>query len=283
VKLRLRRLLRAFGPLRWAALGFLVIVIIASALAPLFAQDPLAQDYANANLPIGSAGHLLGTDGFGRDTLSRLLHGAGAELTIAFGTTAAALTLGTLLGILGGYFSGFVEVATMRVVVDVLLAFPPVILALLIVTIYGPGNLTLIVTMGILFSPVFARTAYGQTLSVRRNEYVEAAQAFGAGSRRILLGTVLPNISAPLVVQASVVIAGSILLESGLSYLGLGVIPPAPSLGSMIAENQRFMASEPQLILVPSGFIVLVILSFSLLSDVLHDWLDPRGKAARNV
>jgi len=283
MRTRYRRMLRAFGPLRWGAVVFLLVVIIASALAPLLAQDPLAQDYVNAGLPVGSPSHLLGTDGFGRDTLSRLLYGAGVELIIASGATAVAVTFGTTLGLLGGYFGGVVETLTMRLVIDVLLALPPVVLALLIVTIYGPGVVTLIVTMGVLFSPVFARTAYGQTLSVRRTEYVEAARAFGAGAPRILFGTVLPNISAPLVVQASVVIAASILLESGLSYLGLGVVPPAPSLGSMVADGQRFMATQPQLILIPSLFIVLVTLSFSLLGDTLRDWLDPRGKAARDV
>lgn len=280
---KLRRLLRAFGPLRWGALAFLLLVVASSLLAPVFALDPITQDITSAKLPIGSSGHILGTDGFGRDVLSRLLHGAGVELVIAFGATIIAFVLGTLLGLLGGYFGGFVETATMRIVVDVLLAFPPVILALLIVTIYGPGVVTLVVTLGILFSPIFARTAYGQTLSVRRNEYVEAARAFGAGTPRILIRTVLPNIAAPLVVQASLVMASSILLESGLSFLGLGVVPPSPSLGSMVADGQRYMATEPQLILVPSALIVLVILSFSLLGDLLRDWLDPRGKAVRDV
>lgn len=281
--LRLRRLLAAFTTMRVIALAFLVFIIIAAALAPVMTADPLAQDVANARQPIGSPGHLLGTDAFGRDVLSRLLHGAGVELYIAFGAMVIAFVVGTLIGILGGYFGGYVETLTMRVLIDVLLAFPPVILALLIVTIYGSGTTTLIVTLGVLFSPVFARTAYGQTLSVRRTEYVEAARAYGASVPRILAGTVLPNVSAPLVVQASLVMAGAILLESGLSYLGLGVVPPAPSLGTMVAEGQRYMSNDPQLILIPSALIVLTILSFSLVGDVLRDWLDPRGKQVRGV
>lgn len=281
--MRIRRLLAAFTPMRIVALVFLVLIIVASALAPWITVNPLAQDVANARLPIGSPGHLLGTDSFGRDVLSRLLHGAGVELYIAVGAMVIAFVLGTLIGLLGGYFGGFVETVTMRVIIDVLLAFPPVILALLIVTIYGSGTTTLIITLGILFSPVFARTAYGQTLSVRRTEYVEAARAYGASVPRILGGTVLPNISAPLVVQASLVMAGAILLESGLSYLGLGVVPPAPSLGTMVAEGQRYMSNDPQLILIPSALIVLTILSFSLVGDVLRDWLDPRGKQVRGV
>ena len=283
MSVRLRRLLAAFTTMRALALVFLLLIILASLLAPVITVDPLPQDVAHARQAIGSPGHLLGTDAYGRDVLSRLLHGAGVELYIAFGATALAFVIGTFIGMLGGYFGGFVETITMRVIIDVLLAFPPVILALLIVTIYGSGTATLIVTLGILFSPVFARTAYGQTLSVRRTEYVEAARAYGASQPRILGGTVLPNISAPLVVQASLVMAGAILLESGLSYLGLGVVPPAPSLGSMVAEGQRYMSNDPQLILIPSLLIVLTILSFSLVGDVLRDWLDPRGKQARGV
>lgn len=280
---RLRRLFAAFTPARAAALTLLLLLIIASMLAPVLTPDPLAQDVVNARAPLGTAGHLLGTDAYGRDVLSRLLHGAGVELVIAFGAMIVAFVLGTTLGLLGGYFGGTAETVTMRVVVDVLLAFPPVILALLIVTIYGSGTTTLIVTLGVLFSPVFARTAYGQTLSVRRTEYVEAARAYGGSVPRVLLGTVLPNISAPLIVQASIVMAGAILLESGLSYLGLGVVPPAPSLGSMVAEGQRYMSNDPQLILLPSALIVLAILSFSLVGDTLRDWLDPRGKQVRGV
>lgn len=279
---RLKRLIAAFTPLRWIALTFLLLLVLASVFAPLFTLDPLAQDVVNARAPIGAPGHLLGTDELGRDTLSRLLNGARVEFLIALGATALALMLGTLLGSLGAYFGRLVEMLTMRVVIDVLLAFPPVILALLIVTIYGSGTVTLIITMGVLFSPVFARISYGQTLSVRSAEYVEAAKAYGASTPRILFGIVLPNISAPLIVQVSLIMAGSILLESGLSYLGLGVVPPAPSLGSMVAAGQRYMSSDPQLMLIPSLLIVLTILSFSLLGDTLRDWLDPRGKQVRN-
>lgn len=276
---RARRLTQAFGPLRWAALAFLLALAAAALIGPFLLPDPLAQNVTSARLPLGAPGHPLGTDDLGRDVLSRLLHGARTELVIALGATLTAMTLGTTLGLLGGYFRGPVEMATMRVVTDVLLCFPPVILALLVVTIYGPGTATLICVMGVLYAPTFARIAFGQALTVRRMEYVDAARAYGAPVTTTLGRVVLPNIASPIIVQGSLIMAASILLESGLSYLGLGVPAPAPSWGSMVASGQRFMASDPTLIAVPGAVIVLTILSFSLLGDALRDWLDPRGKA----
>jgi peptide/nickel transport system permease protein len=273
------RILRAFTPLRWAALVVVVGIALTAALAPLILPlDPIAQDVANRLQPPGAAGHLLGTDELGRDVLTRLVYGARVELLIALGATVAAAVLGTLLGLLGGYFGGIVEFLSMRLVSDVLLAFPPIILALLIVTIYGPGEWTLIAVMGILFTPAFARIVYGQTLSVKRLEYVEAAKAFGAKTPTALFGVVLPNVAAPIVVQFSLIMAAAILLESGLSFLGLGVVAPAPSWGSMVASGQRYMATDPSTILVPSAMVVVTIVSFGLLADALRDWLDPRGK-----
>jgi peptide/nickel transport system permease protein len=169
----------------------------------------------------------------------------------------------------------------MRVGVDVLLAFPPIILALLAVTLRGPGAGTLIIAMGVLFAPTFARITYGQTISVKRLEYVEAATAFGASTRTRVFGVVLPNVSAPIIVQFSLTIANAILLESGLSYLGLGVVPPSPSWGSMVAQGQRYLASEPHALLVPGAVIVMTILAFGLLGDALRQWLDPKSRNVR--
>jgi peptide/nickel transport system permease protein len=273
------RILRAFTPLRWAALVVVLVIAVTAALAPLIQpHDPIAQDVANPHQPPGTSGHLLGTDELGRDVLTRLVYGARVELLIALGATSLAAVCGTLLGLVGGFFGGILEFLSMRLVSDVLLAFPPIILALLVVTIYGPGEWTLIVVMGILFTPAFARIVYGQTLSVKRLEYVEAAKAFGAKTPTALFGVVLPNVAAPIVVQFSLIMAAAILLESGLSFLGLGVVAPAPSWGSMVASGQRYMATDPSTILVPSAMVVVTIVSFGLLADALRDWLDPRGK-----
>lgn len=273
------RLRSAFRPLRVVALVYVILVLVVMALAPFLAPaDPLAQNITNSMMPPGSPGHFLGTDNLGRDVLSRLMYGARIELFIALGATVLAMVLGTVVGVLGGYYSGLIEFLTMRVGVDVVLAFPPIILALLAVTIAGPGALTLILVMGVLFAPIFARIAYGQTLSVKKLEYVEAAQAYGAKSPVILGRVILPNISSPIIVQFSLTIAASILLESGLSYLGLGIVPPTASWGVMVAEGQRYMATDPLALLVPASVLVITILSFGLLGDVLRDYTDPKAK-----
>lgn len=275
----LRRLLSALTPARWVALAFVLLLVVAAAVGPLLVTaSPIEQDVAQRLRPPGAPGHLLGTDELGRDVLSRIVHGARIELLIAVGATALAAVLGTLFGLLGGFFRGLVEFLTMRLVGDVLLAFPPIVLALLVVAIYGPGQWTLIAVMGLLFMPTFARVVYGQTLSVTAAEYVTAAEAFGARVLVRLFRVVLPNVAAPVIVQCSVVMASAILLESGLSYLGLGIVPPAPSWGSMVATGQRYMSSNPSSILVPSLVVVFTILAFGLLADGLRDGLDPRRK-----
>lgn len=278
-RMRSAKLRQVMGPLRTAALVYVVAIIVVMILAPLIAPaDPLAQDIANKRLPLFSPGHLLGSDELGRDVLSRIMYGARIELFIALGATVFAAVVGTGMGIVGGFFGGLAETVTMRLLVDVILAFPPIILALLAVTIYGPGPITLILVMGVLFAPTFARITYGQTLSVKREEYVEAARAFGAKTPVTLLRVVLPNVSAPIIVQFSLTIAQAILLESGLSFLGLGVVPPEPSWGAMVAEGQRYVTSDPMGLLVPSAVLVLTILAFGLLGDGLRAYLDPKSR-----
>ena len=278
-RMRSAKLRQVMGPLRTAALVYVIAIIVVMILAPVIAPaDPLAQDIANKRLPLFAPGHLLGTDELGRDVLSRIMYGARIELFIALGATVFAALAGTFMGIVGGFFGGIAETVTMRLIVDVILAFPPIILALLAVTIYGPGPVTLIAVMGVLFAPTFARITYGQTLSVKREEYVEAARAFGAKTPVSLFKVVLPNVSAPIIVQFSLTMAQAILLESGLSYLGLGVVPPEPSWGAMVAEGQRFITSDPMGLLVPSAALVLTILAFGLLGDGLRAYLDPKSR-----
>lgn len=273
------RVKQAITPLRLIMLIFLVVVVVMMFLAPLIAPyDPISQNVQNRMLPPLSDGHLLGTDELGRDILTRLMYGAQIELFIALGATLLALVLGTVLGLVGGYFAGVAEFVTMRLLVDVILAFPPIVLALLAVTLFGAGAPTLILAIGVLFSPIFARITYGQVLSTKREEYVDAARTFGASTFTLMFRTVLPNVSAPLIVQFSLTMAASILLESGLSYLGLGVVPPAPSWGSMVAAGQRYLSTDPHVLLVPGAVIVLTILAFGILGDALRDLLDPKAK-----
>lgn len=273
------RLRKNLTPIRMVALAYIALLVIVVLFGQwLMPHSPLQQDIIHRLLRPGSVGHLLGTDSFGRDTLSRLIAGGQIEIIIAICTMLLASILGCLLGLLGGYFGKLIETATMRVVVDVLLAFPPIVLALLAVTIYGPGPATLIVVMGVLFSPIFARITYGQVISVKHEEYVEAAEAFGAPTRTVLLGVIFPNAAAPVIAQLPLIMADAILLESGLSYLGLGVVPPAASWGSMVADGQRYMSITPYPLLVASLALVVTILAFSVAGDLLRDYLDPRGR-----
>lgn len=271
-----RRFRQAFTiPRILAAVTVIVLLIIMVTAQWITPHDPLAQDIENRFAPVGTSGLWLGADNFGRDLLSRVLLGIQAELIVALSATLISLVFGTVIGLLAGYFRGIVEVLGMRGV-DVILAFPPIIIALLAATLYGPGAGTLIVVLGILFIPQFARISYGQTLSIANKEYVEAAEIFGANPFIRVFRVILPNIAAPVFVQFSLTMAAAVLLESGLSFLGLGIVPPEPSLGAMVADGQRHMVSEPSVMLVPAILLSLIILAFSLLGDALRDWLDPR-------
>jgi peptide/nickel transport system permease protein len=267
---------RAMTPLRTAAAIVLVILMVLVVVAPILPlADPLEQNIATRFAPIGSPGYLMGADEFGRDVLARLILGARIEILVALSATLLALCIGTVLGLLGAYFGGIAELLMMRSM-DVILAFPPIILALLITSIYGPGIFTLISVLAFLFVPTFARITYGQVLSVKALEYVEAAEVFGARVPVRLFRVILPNVAGPLLVQFSLVMAAAILLESGLSYLGLGIVPPTASLGSMVAQGQRYMTNEPMGLILPASVVSITILAFSLSGDALRDWLDPR-------
>ncbi len=266
------------GVLRILALpGLLAAAILLLALATpvLPLVDPVHQDIAQ-RMSGPSPGHLLGQDEYGRDVLSRILWGARVSLSVAFAATTMAALAGVLLGILGGYFRGVVELLTVRVA-EIVLCFPPLLLALLVVTLLGPGAGTLSFALAILFAPAFARLAYAETLSARELDYVTAQRALGAPNGRILLRTVLPNIAAPLIVQFSLTIATAMVLESGLSFLGLGVVPPAPSWGLMIRGARASMEQAPLLLLWPCLALTGTVLVLNLLCDRLRDALDPRG------
>ncbi|MBR0644221.1 dipeptide/oligopeptide/nickel ABC transporter permease/ATP-binding protein [Plastoroseomonas hellenica] len=267
------------GGLRRLALpgGLLAGILLLALITPwLPLPDPVRQDIAG-RLAAPAAAHWLGQDEYGRDVLSRILWGARVSLSVAFAASLLAAAAGTLLGILGGYFRGVVELLTVRVA-EVVLCFPPLLLALLVVTLLGPGATTLILSLAILFAPGFARVAYAETLSARALDYVTAQQALGARSGRILIRTLLPNIAPPLIVQFSLTIAAALLLESGLSFLGLGVVPPSPSWGLMIRGARATMEQAPLLLLWPCLALSGVVLVLNLFCDRLRDVLDPRGR-----
>jgi peptide/nickel transport system permease protein len=245
-------------------------------LAP---YDPLAQDRF-ARLQAPSAAHWLGTDLFGRDLASRLMAGIGLSFTVAMLSVAAATLAGTVLGLTAAWVGRFWDGILMRAT-DVLLAFPAILLALLIVAVFEPGRWTSIAAIGIVYTPIFARVVRGPALSLKTREFVDAARTFGSSTRYILTRHILLNLVAPLTVQVTLALAWSLLTEAGLSFLGLGIQPPAPSLGLMMSESRNLMEMAPWLMIFPGLAIMVSILGFNLLGDALRDILDPRTRRGR--
>ncbi len=271
--IRTRRRARGLQLIAPACLAGLVAGL--AVLAPILtAFGPETIDPQQRMAP-PSAGHLLGTDEFGRDILSRLGFGARITLTVSAASIALAASIGTLLGGAAAYFGGAADLLVMRIA-DGLLCFPPILLAIFVITFLGPSVANVILVIALLYIPRFARVAHAATLSVREMEYVQAALAQGARHFRILRRTILPNIAAPLFVQASLALGHAILLESGLSFLGLGAPPPAPSWGRMIEQSSRFMSLSVWPIVWPAAAVSGTVLAFNLLGDALRDLLDPR-------
>ncbi|MDQ7774977.1 MAG: dipeptide ABC transporter ATP-binding protein [Paracoccus aminovorans] len=253
----------------------LLLLVGVAVLAPLISPfDPLAMDI-DGRLAAPSASHWLGQDEFGRDVLSRLLYGARVSLSVAIITGLVAALIGTAAGLLGGYFGGLAEVLTVRVA-EFMLAFPPILLALLVIAFTGPGTATLVATLSVFYAPEFARIAYGEVRSVKQKEYVEAMRSLGAGPLRIMRKTILPNIAAPLFVQFSLVVASAIVVESGLSFLGLGIVPPTPSWGLMIRGARSYLELNPMGLVWPCLALVATIFIVNALCDAIRDVFDPR-------
>jgi peptide/nickel transport system permease protein len=219
--------------------------------------------------------HILGTDGNVRDEFSRLLYGARLSLIIGFSTVTFAIFIGTVLGALSGYFGGWIDNSIMRVM-DVLLAFPSLLLAIAIVTVLGPGLQNALLAIGIVSIPTYARVVRASVLSVREMDYVSATRALGGNTNEILFKRILPNALTPLIVQGTLGIATAILDAAALSFLGLGAQPPTPEWGSMLGAERNQVFTAPHLVFFPGVAIALTVLSFNLLGDGLRDALDPR-------
>jgi len=259
-----------------AVLGLMLaaIVLLGALLAPWLApEDPLAMGLRRFAPPSFSA--WLGTDQFGRDLLSRLLFGARVSIAVSFAAVGMATLIGGTIGLCAGYFGGRVDLFLMRGV-DVLMAFPTLLLALAVVATFGGSTRNLILAVTLAYIPIFSRVVRGSALSVKQNDFVEASRALGARDGRIMLRAVLPNVLAPIIVQATFNLSTAIMIEAALSFLGLGVQPPAPSWGSMLSEARNFMELDPWLALAPGGAITLAVLGFNLFGDGLRDILDPR-------
>lgn len=267
------RLLKS--PQVWISGGFLLIVALLAVFAPWVApKDPTLMDGAG-RLALPGAKYLLGADEFGRDILSRLIYGARITMEVATVGMAIASVGGVLLGMAAAFYGKWVELVIMRVM-DAILCFPPILLALVVVTFMKPTVFNVILVVGFVYIPRFARVAHASSLAVKQTDYVEAARAMGAGDLRILLKAILPNIMAPVFVQISLGLGHAILLESGLSFLGMGPPPQIPSWGRMIETSSRFMHLNPHAVIWPSLAISLTVLAFNLFGDAVRDTLDPR-------
>ncbi len=242
-------------------------------------HDPLAQDRL-ARLQPPDARDWMGTDLFGRDVLSRLIVGIGLSFAVAFASVALASAAGTAIGLAAAWFGGRCDAVLMRAM-DILLAFPAILLALLIVAVVGPGIATSILAIGIVYTPIFARVARGPALSLKAREFIDAARSCGSSSLRIITRHLLPNLVAPLTVQVTLALAWALLTEAGLSFLGLGTQPPYPSLGLMLSDSRNLMETAPWLMIFPAVTIMLGILGFNLLGDALRDLTDPRKAVGR--
>jgi peptide/nickel transport system permease protein len=251
--------------------GMVVLAVLAGVLAP---YDPTEMKVADALKP-PSAAHPFGTDRFGRDVLSRTIHGSRIALGVAGSSIALAFTVGTLLGLVGGYVGRWPDLAIGRVM-DVLFSFPTLILAIAIAAMLGPGLNNAALAIAVVYAPLFSRVARGPVIAERAKDHVVAALGIGAGAFRVVFRHILPNVLAPLIVQASVSLAFAILAEASLSYLGLGTQPPDPSWGTMLNEGRTYLETAPWMSIFPGIAIMLAVLGFNLLGDGLSAVLDPQ-------
>lgn len=275
----LSAVVRAFNTNKasWVGLGLFMIVVVMALAAPLIApHDPIEQNILH-RLKGPSAEFWLGTDAFGRDIFSRIVWGARISLAIALFSIGAAMIIGTIIGLLAGYIGGRFDVITMQAM-DVLLAFPGLILGLIVVAMLGPSITNLAVAISITAIPPFARIARAPTIAVKDREFIDAGRALGYSDRRLIFGHILPNIAPEVLVMGSLWLATAIRVEASLAFIGLGVSPPTATWGGMIREGFETILDSYWLALCPSIAILIVVLGLNLLGDGLRDAVDPRLK-----
>ena len=269
--------LRQAARTRLGPLGVVVMIaaIAVALLAPLISPyDPLKQDLGNA-LARPDRAHLMGTDNVGRDVLSRMIWGTRVSLLAGFGSVALAMVTGGLLGLLAGYAGGRTDGLVMRVM-DAVLSFPPLVLALALGAVLGAGLTGVVIALGVVYTPTFARLMRGQVLTITARDYVEAARALGAPGWRVAWHHVLPNAAAPIVIQASLSVAFAILAEASLSFLGLGIQPPGASWGSMINAGRGYLQQAPWIVFWPGTALFVTVVGLNFVGDAVREALDPR-------
>jgi peptide/nickel transport system permease protein len=261
-------------------IGFIgvILVFVLGLLAPFIAPyDPTEMHKQNL-LEAPSQQFWLGTDEFGRDILSRVIHGAQVSLLVGLIAVGIGASLGFLFGLIAGYFQGWIDNMIMRIM-DVLFAFPDILLALAIVAVLGPSLRNTMIAIGIVFTPVFTRTIRAAVISIKEMEFITSARSIGLRTTTIIFKHISPNILAPFLVQITLALSGAILTEAALSFLGLGIQPPDPSWGSMLNASRRYMEVAPWIAVFPALFIIFTIFCFNLLGDSLRDLLDPKLKS----
>jgi peptide/nickel transport system permease protein len=272
--------MRRTPPLLAIAFGLVAIVVLLALLAPLIAPyGPAAQSVVQ-RLKGPSGLHWLGTDQFGRDVLSRILYGIRASLAVSAAAVLAALAVGGTLGLVSAYFGGWTERIVMRLM-DVLFAFPVMLLAIGIIAVLGPGAATTATAIAIVYTPIFARLLRGPALVIATGDYVAAARSIGASHARIIAWHILPNLASVVLVQTSLLMSTAILVEASLSFLGLGTQPPFSSLGTMLAEGRNFLMLSPWSAIFSGLAILLIAFALNMFGDVLRDTLDPRLRGER--
>lgn len=258
--------------------GYLILfLIIVAIIGPyLTTADPSATDYS-VKLESPSSEHWFGTDQHGRDIFTRVIHGIGITMTIGILSTLLGGIVGIIFGVVSGYYGGRIDTIIMRLM-DILLAFPGILLALALISILGPSRENVIIAIALFAVPTFARIVRGSTLSVKNLEYIDAMKALGASDLRIITLHIFPNILSPIIVQGSVFIASAVLSASGLSFLGLGEQPPSPELGALLSDGRDFIWDAGHIALFPGLVIMLIVLAFNVFGDGLRDALDPKMK-----
>jgi peptide/nickel transport system permease protein len=270
-----RRLIRN----KLAVLGavLLLFLVAMALLAPWVATHNPFKLNLKERLQPPSASHFFGTDGYGRDLFSRVVYGAAIALRVGFLSIIVAITSGIVLGLVSGYYRGWVDTVIMRIM-DAILSFPIILLAIGIMAVLGAGFANLMIALGVVYTPRFARLVRSSVLSIREKEYIEAARVTGCSDLTILFVHILPNCWAPVIIQATISFGYAILWEAALSFLGLGAPPPSPSWGSLLAEGKEVLTKAPWLTYFPGAAIALTVLSLNLFGDGLRDVLDPRFK-----
>lgn len=272
-----RRIIRVLAGRKVVVVGFIIILLtlITAIFAPWLAPYNPYQPNLDITLSHPSTQHLLGTDALGRDTLSRIIYGARTSMIIGISAVLIAATIGNSLGLIAGYFGGATYTVIMRFI-DAFMAFPMIMLVLVLAGLLGGGLTNVIIALGIGMMAIYTRLMCGQVLSIKENDYIMAGKSIGANNFRIMVRHIFPNCLAPLIVMMTMQLGGAILAEAGLSFLGIGISPPGAAWGAMVNDGYRYLLSDPVLSFAPGLCIMLVVFSFNMVGDGLRDALDPR-------